>query len=252
MNLNLHTVPSASIPAQLFAPTGRLRAAINLGNPILANSDPPTGQAVGVSVDLATELARQLGVALELAVVDGAAKSVDAVASGRADVGFFAIDPLRGESIVFTAPYELIEGSYLVRALSPLQDNSAVDAAAHRVAVGQGSAYDLFLSRALQAAQIVRCDGAPGAMAAFEGQNLEVLAGIRQMLEAETFKNPKLRLLPGHFMVIQQAMGCRKSLGEDATIYLRRFVESMKANGFVASALLRHGIQGASVAALYP
>lgn len=245
-------MPSASALTPLFAPTGRLRAAINLGNPILANRDPTTGQAVGVSVDLATELARQLGVTLELDVFDGAAKSVDAVAAEQADVGFFAIDPLRGEGIGFTAAYVLIEGSYLVRQPSPLQDNTEVDTATNRVAVGKGSAYDLFLSRALKAAQIVRCEGAPGALAAFDDQNLEALAGIRQMLEAETAKNPNLRLLPGHFMVIQQAMGCAKSCGDDAARYLTDFVERMKASGFVASALLRHGIEGASVAGPHP
>lgn len=245
-------MPSASTPTQLFAPTGRLRAAINLGNPILANRDATTGHAVGVSVDLAIELARQLGVALELAVFDGAAKSVDAVASGQADVGFFAIDPLRGEGINFTAPYVLIEGSYLVRNTSPLRDNAQVDGMANRVAVGKGSAYDLFLSRALKAAQIVRCEGAPGALAAFEGQNLEVLAGIRQMMEAETAKNPDVRMLPGRFMVIQQAMGCAKSRGSDAAGYLAHFVERMKSSGFVASALLRHGIEGARVAGPHP
>jgi polar amino acid transport system substrate-binding protein len=246
------STPATTTPSLLFAPTGRLRAAINLGNPILAKRDPGTGQPLGVSVDLATELARQLGVPVELAVFDGAAKSVNAVASGQADVGFFAIDPLRGEGIGFTAPYVLIEGSYLVRQASPLQDNGEVDTATNRVAVGKGSAYDLFLSRALKAAQIVRSDGAASALAAFEGQRLEVLAGIRQMLEAEAAQNPNLRLLPGHFMVIEQAMGCAKSRGEAATGYLAQFVEHMKASGFVANALQRHGIQGASVAGPRP
>ena len=231
-----------------FTPTGCLRAVINLGNPILANRDATSGAPFGVSIDLAREFARQLGTEIELVVFDGAAKSVDAVAQGQADIGFFAIDPLRGAGIRFTAPYVLIEGSYLVRQDSMLHSNAQVDAAGQRVAVGQGSAYDLFLTRELKAAEVVRGDGAAGAVAAFESQQLDALAGIRQMLEAHAATKPGLRLLPGRFMVIEQAMGCSKTLGEGAAAYLSAFVETMKACGFVSQALQRHNIQGASVA----
>ncbi len=234
--------------AKAFTPTGRLRAAINLGNPILANRDAATGAPFGVSIDLAHEFARQLGVELELVVFDGAAKSVGAVTQGLADIGFFAIDPLRGAGIAFTAPYVLIEGSYLVRDASPLRSNAQVDAAGQRVAVGQGSAYDLFLSRELKAAQVVRGEGADGAVAAFESQNLDALAGIRLQLEALAAAKPGLRLLPGRFMVIQQAIGCAQSIGEAAGAYLGQFVATMKASGFVAAAMKRHNILGASVA----
>lgn len=244
------TKPDTAPPdiTRALAPTGTLRASINLGNPILANRNPANGEPFGVSIDLARELARRLGVGVELVVFDGAAKSVECVKAGQADIGFFAIDPLRGDGIHFTAPYVLIEGSYLVRSSSSLQSNDQVDVAGKRIAVGKGSAYDLFLSREIKAASIVRGDGAPGAMAAFEGQGLEVLAGIRQMLEAEARARPGLRLLPGRFMVIQQAMGCAAPRGEAAASYLRGFVDDMKASGFVAQALARHNIQGASVA----
>jgi polar amino acid transport system substrate-binding protein len=237
-----------------FAPSGKLRASINLGNPILANRHPGTGEPFGVSIDLSNEFARRLGVDVELVVFDGAAKSVDAVKNELADIGFFAIDPLRGDGISFTAPYVLIEGSYLVRHNSPLQSNEQVDRAGIRVAVGQGSAYDLFLTRELKHAEIIRAPGAQGAFDAFHHQGLEVVAGIRQMLAAEVeaamrlASSPGLRLLPGRFMVIQQAMGCPSGRGAEAATYLRGFVESMKASGFVADALKRHGIQGASVA----
>ncbi len=234
--------------ANTFAPTGLLRAAINLGNPILANRDAASTLPAGVSVDLARALADKLGVGIDLITFDGAAKAVEAVTRDMADIGFFAIDPLRGAGIEFTAPYVLIEGSYLVRNASALRSNEQVDMAGNRVAVGQGSAYDLFLTRELKAAEVLRGDGAPGAMAAFERQHLEALAGIRQMLQAEVARNPGLRLLPGRFMVIQQAMGCAKNRGAAAANYLSAFVETMKANGFVAEALARHGIQGASVA----
>ena len=233
----------------IFAPTGKLRAAINLGNPILVNRDA-VGQPVGVSIDLAHAFAKRLGLTesqVELVVFDGAAKSVECVTQGQADVGFFAVDPLRGAGISFTAPYVLIEGSYLVRESSALRSNDQVDTAGIGIAVGQGSAYDLFLSRELKHAHTVRGDGAPGAMTAFQNNPVEVLAGIKQMLAAEARATPGLRLLPGRFMVIQQAMGCPKALGEAAAAYLSQFVETMKANGFVADALRRHGIQGASV-----
>ena len=230
-----------------FAPSGKLRAAINLGNPILAHA-AGDGGAGGVSVDLAREFARRLGVDLELVVVDTAGKSVDAVATERADIGFFAIDPARGADIAFTALYVLIEGSYLVQAESPIRANEDVDRAAHRVVVGKGSAYDLFLTRALRQAQIVRAPSSPAVVPTFLEQGADVAAGVRQQLEADARGKPGLRLLDGRFMVIRQAMGVPKSRGEEAASYLAAFVEEMKANGFVADALRRHGIEGASVA----
>ena len=231
-----------------FAPTGRLRASINLGNPILANRDPQTGRPFGVSVDLAAELARRLGVELELVVFDAAGKSVEAVTAEQADFGFFAIDPLRGQGIAFTAPYVLIEGSYLVRDDSPLHGNDEVDRPGTRVAVGKGSAYDLFLTRELKQAEIVRAPTSPTVVDLFVEQGLDVAAGVRQQLEADQQRFAGLRLLPGRFMVIQQAMGLPKGRGEEAARYLRDYVEEMKASGFVAAALARHRIQGASVA----
>lgn len=233
---------------QAFAPTGRLRASINLGNPILANKDPQTGQPFGVSVDLATELARRLGADLELVVFDAAGKSVEAVTAEQADFGFFAIDPLRSQGIAFTAPYVLIEGSYLVREDSPLHGNDEVDRPGTRVAVGKGSAYDLFLARELKQAEIVRAPTSPTVVDLFVEQGLDVAAGVRQQLEADQQRFAGLRLLPGRFMVIQQAMGLPKGRGEEAVQYLRDYVEEMKSCGFVAAALARHRIQGASVA----
>ncbi|WP_174362878.1 transporter substrate-binding domain-containing protein [uncultured Caballeronia sp.] len=231
-----------------FTPTGRLRASINLGNPILANADPSTGKPIGVSVDLAREFGKRLGLEVELIVFDTAGKSVEAVADERADFGFFAIDPVRGASIAFTAPYVLIEGFYLVRDASPIRANADVDEAANRVVVGKGSAYDLFLTRELKAAQIVRAPSSPAVVQTFMDQQLEVAAGVKQQLEADAAKTSGLRLLDERFMVIQQAMGTPKSRGEDAAKFLAAFVEEMKTSGFVADALKRHGIAGASVA----
>ncbi len=234
-----------------LAPTGRLRAAINLGNPILANLGAD-GQPFGVSIDLARGFAQRLGVDLELLVLDAAGKSVDAVTREQADFGFFAVDPVRGAGIAFTAPYVLIEGAYLVRQDSPLTDNAEVDRPGHRVVVGQGSAYDLHLTREIQHAEILRAPTSPTVVDTFLAQGAEVAAGVKQQLEADARRLPGLRLLPGRFMVIQQAMGLPKGRSAAALHLLHGYVEEMKASGFVADALARHGIQGASVAPAAP
>ena len=233
---------------QAFAPTGALRASINLGNPILANRHPLSGEPVGVSIDLARALGARLGLAVELIVFDAASKSVEAVLNEVADVGFFAIDPLRGEGIAFTAPYVLIEGSYMVAMNSPLQGNEAVDQPGIRVTVGKGSAYDLYLTRKLKHAEIVRAPTSPSVVDVFVERKLEVAAGVKQQLQADLLRFPEHRLLPNRFMFIQQAMGLPITRGEVAAAYMVQFVEEMKAAGFVADALSRHGIKGASVA----
>jgi polar amino acid transport system substrate-binding protein len=235
---------------QKIAPTGKLRASINLGNPILANKDPASGKPFGVSVDLAHAYAKKLGLELELVVFDSAGKSVEAVTQEEADMGFFAIDPLRGEGITFTAAYVLIEGAYLVKEDSPIQENGEVDTQGIRVVVGKGSAYDLFLSREIKSAEIVRAPTSPTVVDVFLTGAYEVAAGVRQQLESDATKKVGLRILPGRFMVIQQAMGLPKSRGEEASRLLSAFVEEMKASGFIAESLKRHSIFGASVAPL--
>ena len=182
--------------AEFLAPTGTLRAVINLGNPVLARPGADGAPPSGVSVDLAHELARRLGVPLQLVVVDAAAKSVDTVTQQQADVGFFAIDPLRGAGIAFTAPYVLIEGCYLVRQDSPLRSVEDVDAPGRSVAVGAGSAYDLHLTRELKHAVVVRAQGTAAVVPAFLDRGLDAAAGIRQPLEAEAATRGGLRLLP--------------------------------------------------------
>ena len=242
------SVPGAAVNE--LAPGGTLRAAINVGNPILASKDA-TGQALGVSVDLSRELARRLGVPLELVIVPSAAQSVEAIKSGKVDIAFVAIDPVRGADILYSAPYVVIEGAYLVRNASAIRGNAEVDSAGIRVAVGAGSAYDLFLTREIKAATLVRAPTSPAVVDFFMAQNLEVAAGVKQQLEMDAKRVPGLRLLDGRFMVINQAIGTPR--GRDAGArYLRDFVEEMKASGFVAQALARHGIEGAAVAAAAP
>lgn len=241
---------TAALPAgaaAALAPGGRLRASINLGNPILANRGAD-GQPFGVSVDLAGALAQQLGLPLELVVVDSALKSVGNVTAGQADVGFFAIDPARATTIRFTAAYVLIEGAYVVREGSPLTDNAQVDRAGTRIMVGKGSAYDLYLSREIKAATLLRAPTSPQVVDHFVAEKADVAAGVKQQLQADAARLGGLRLLPGRFMVIEQAMGLPATRGEPAAQALKQFVEWAKRSGFVTQALQRHGIQGAGVA----
>lgn len=231
-----------------LAPTGRLRAVINLGNPLLAHQAPGETVPSGVSVDLARSLARLLDVELVLLPVDVAAKAVAAVTDENADIGFFAIDPQRGAGISFTAPYVLIEGAYLVREDSPLRDNADVDAAGTQIVVGKGSAYDLYLSRHIRHATLVRAASSQAVVDTFIREGHPVAAGVRQQLEADAAHVSGLRLLPGRFMVIEQAMGLPKSRGSAAGALLHSFVEHAKTSGEVAASLQTHGISGARVA----
>lgn len=231
-----------------FIPTGKLRASINLGNPILAGKDKRTGEPTGVSVDLANAFARRLGVPLELVVFDAAGKAADALKAGEVDIGFLAIDPLRAESIRFTPPYVVIEGAYLVHEGSPFTANEQVDQSGNRVVVGKGSAYDLYLSRAIKNAEILRAPTSPAVVDTFIELGAEVAAGVKQQLQKDAARIPGLRLLPGRFMVINQAMGIPANRSDEALAFLVDFIEMMKSGGFVADALQRHGIAGAAVA----
>jgi polar amino acid transport system substrate-binding protein len=240
------TDPRAAAAAAQLSGSGKLRAAINYGNPILA-ARGDDGQPRGVSVDLAREAARRLGVPIELIAFTSAGNVVEAVKAQQVDLAFVAIDPVRAADMEYTAPYVIIEGAYLVRNGSALQRNDEVDRAGTRVAVGRGSAYDLFLTRELKAATLVRAPTSPAVTDLFLAQNLEVAAGVKQQLQADAARVGGVRLLPGRFMVIEQAMGVPKGRTA-AQAWLSVFIEEMKASGFVAAALQRHGIQGAAVA----
>ena len=219
-----------------LAPTGVLRASINLGNPVLAQGtlDAPRG----VTVDIARELGDRLGVPVELVAFDAARKSFEAMASGQADICFLAIEPKRAEEVAFTAPYVLIEGVYAVPAASPITTPDEVDRPGVRVGVNKGSAYDLYLSRTLRHATLVR--GEDG-ISVFRDQGLEVVANVRQPLAAHVAEHPDLRLLEPRFMEIRQAMGTTRSRRPETVAYLSAFVDELKANGFVADALRRAG-----------
>ncbi|MEI7430208.1 MAG: ABC transporter substrate-binding protein [Betaproteobacteria bacterium] len=234
-----------------LAPTGKLRAAINYGNLVLAQKDVSTGEPRGISADLALELGRRLEVPVEFVTFDAAGKVFDALKTNAWDIAFLAIDPARATGIEFTAPYVVIEGTYLVPVNSPLRQIQDVDRAGIRVSVGSKSAYDLYLTRTLKHAQLIRVPSSPEALTAFEKDKLEVAAGVKQFLVQYARSHPEVRLMDGRFMAIEQAVGTPKGR-EAGARYLRQFVEEMKASGFIAKGLERSGQGEATVAPASP
>ncbi len=230
-----------------LAPTGRVRAAINFGNPVLAQRDPATGEARGVSVDIARELGNRLGVDVDLVTFDAAGRVFAALADGAWDVAFLAIDPKRATEIDFTAPYVIIEGTYMVPAGSPLQCVDDVDRPGVRIAAGSGSAYELHLARTLRHGELVRAPTGPEAIEMFLRDGLEAAAGVKSPLLAFARGRTDVRVMDGRFMAIEQAMGTPKGRAAGAA-YLRGMIEALKASGFVAAGLTRSGQHDAVVA----
>jgi polar amino acid transport system substrate-binding protein len=241
------TPPAKADALKDLAPGGKLRAAINFGNSVLAQKDPTTGEAKGITPDLARELGRRLGVPVELVTYEAAGKVFDAVKTGAWDIAFVAIEPVRAAEIEFSAPYVIIEGTYMVPKDSPLKTIADVDRPGVRIAVGLKSAYDLYLTRTIKNATIVRASAGGGRamIDMFLNDKLEVAAGVRQPLMAYAKDHPEVRVMDGHFMEIQQAMGTPKGRAAGAA-YLRAFVEDVKGSGFVADALKRSGQSAAA------
>ena len=236
---------SAAVLSDL-APTGKLRVGINYGNPVLATRDPGSGDLRGVAVDLGRELGRRVGVAVELVAFESAGKMFDAVKAGAWDVAFLAVDPGRADQIDFTAPYIEIEGTYLVPAGSSLQVIGDVDRERVRIGISSGSAYDLFLSRSIQHAELIRAPDPNGAFELIVAGKVDVVAGVRQHLMANVEKLPGSRVLDGRFMAIQQALGIPKGRDQGAK-YLREFIDEVKDSGLVAQAIEKAGVRGVSV-----
>jgi len=224
-----------------IAPTGTLRAAINYNNPLLARRDPASGELSGVAVDLSRELAQRLGVKLELIPFGSAGDMVEAVKHGTWDIAYLGIDPARADEIDFTAPYLELEGTYLVPAGSPLHSIDQVDHDGIRIAVTANSAYDLYLSRALKHAQLLRAPTTPQSLQLLQTQKLDAVAAVKTALVAAAPDLAGSRVLPGHFMTIPQAAAVPRGRPL-AAAYVRAFIEQMKASGFVAAALARHGL----------
>ncbi len=219
-----------------LAPTGVLRASINLGNPVLAQGTPEA--PTGVTVDIAREAGARLGVPVELLCFDAARKSVAAMAAGEADICFLAIEPAREAEVAFTSPYVVIEGVFAVPQDSGLRTVADVDSPGVRIGVKKGSAYDLYLTRTLKFAELVR--GTENTEV-YRAEGLEALAGIRQPVTAFAEANPDVRLIDERFMQIQQAVGTPRNRPEAAVRFLGGLVDELKANGFVAESLRRAG-----------
>lgn len=229
-----------------LAPTGKLRAAINLGNSVLAQTDAATGKPKGITPDLANELGKRLGVPVELITFNAAGKVFEAAKTGAWDIAFIAIEPVRAAEVEFSAPYVIIEGCYMVPKDSPIKTIADVDKPGVRIAVGVGSAYDLYLTHTIKNATVTRASvgGGQAMIDMFVKDKLEVAAGVQQPLAAYAASHPDVRMIDGAFMQIQQAMGTPKGRLEGAA-YLHKFVEEMKASGFVADAIKRSNQQAA-------
>ncbi|HET9080758.1 MAG TPA: transporter substrate-binding domain-containing protein [Trebonia sp.] len=226
---------TAGLVADL-APAGVLRAALNLGNPVLVQGT--AAAPAGVTADIAHEAASRLGVPVEFRCFGAARESFEAAVAGEADICFLAVEPARAAEIAFTAPYVLIEGVYAVHRESALTTVAQVDSAGVRIGVKQGSGYDLFLTRTLKHATVVR--GAEGTEV-FVSEHLEVAAGVREPMTDFVAAHPGYRLIEGRFMVIPQAVGTAKTKRQETIQFLSDLVEELKASGFVARALRRSG-----------
>jgi polar amino acid transport system substrate-binding protein len=229
-----------------LAPSGRLRAAINVGNQVLASRDAATGELGGTSVLLARELGRRLNVAVDLVPYDTAGKVFAALDDDGWDVAFLAAEQERAAKVFFTSPYVYIEGTYLVRRDSPFQRVEDLDREGVRIAVEQNAAYALYLARNLKHAKLVSASGFGGTVALLD-EGLDATAGVRQALATAAQSRPDLKVLDSAFQRIEQAMGTPRGR-EAGQPCLQAFIEEMKANGFVRSALDQTGQAGVAVA----
>lgn len=237
---------NASARAEL-APSGRLRVGINHSNFLLVNPGSPHGAPKGIAPDLALELGRRLGVPVEFVSFDGAGKTADAIRDGAVDVGFIASEAERASVIEFTSAYLELPATYLVPAGSPLRALADVDRPGVRIAVSGRSAYDLYLSRTLKSAELMRAESIPASFKLFVEQKLDALAGLKPGLLADAQKVPGSRLLDGQFTAVQQSIGIPKKRAAAAR-YLREFVEEAKRSGLVGELAEKHGVKGVNVA----
>lgn len=237
----------ASVVSQL-APTGVLRAGINLSNFLLVTGRTPAGDPGGVSPDLAAAIAADLGVAVRYVPYASPGELADAAGTHAWDIGLIGAEPARAEKIAFTAAYVEIEATYLVPAGSPLQTIEDVDRAGVRIAVTARAAYDLWLARHIRHATLVRSSSLDSAFTQFVAEGLEALAGLKPRLLSDVTRLPGARLLDGRFTAVQQAVGTAPA-NTEAAAYLADFVSRAKASGLIAQLIARHQVVGLTVAA---
>jgi polar amino acid transport system substrate-binding protein len=237
-------IPTPALVAEL-APAGVLRAGINLSNFLLVTGRAPNGDPQGIAPDMAGEVAARLGVPVRLIPYESPGKLADAVADW--DVGLIGAEPARAEQITFTAAYLEIEATYLVPAGSTIRTVDEVDRKGVRIAIAARSAYDLYLSRSLRNAELVRTNGLDASYELFVRERLDALAGLRPRLAQDVEKLPGARVLEGRFTAVQQAIGTPKARAASAA-FLAAFVEEAKTSGLVARLIQRHGVKGVNVA----
>ena len=233
--------------APALAPSGRMRVGLNYSNFLLVLGDGADGEPRGIAPDLGRELARRTGLTLEFVKFDGAGKLFDAVKSAACDVGFLGAEPQRANEVEFSPAYLEIPVTFLVPAGSPIRTLADIDREGVRIAVSERSAYDLYLTRTLKKAKLVRAPGIAASYDAFIAQKLEALGGLKPKLVEEAERIPGSRVLDGQVTGVQQAIGAPKGRAAAAK-YLRQFAEDVKRSGFVARAIERHGVRGVKVA----
>ncbi|MGQ0651375.1 MAG: transporter substrate-binding domain-containing protein [Betaproteobacteria bacterium] len=230
-----------------IAPSGKLRIGLNYSNFLLCLEDAPDGTPRGIASDLGRELGRRLGLPVEFSKFDAAGKLADAVKDARVDVGFLGAEPQRANDIAFTAAYLEIPVTFLVPAGSPIKSIADIDRKGVRVAVSERSAYDLFLTRTLKNAELVRANGIAASYEVFVDKKLEALGGLKPRLVSDQERLPGSRILEGQITGVQQAIGTPKARRGAAT-YLSEFAADVKQSGLVKRIIDRHGVRGVTVA----
>ena len=223
-----------------LAPTGTLRVAVNYGNPVHTQRNPSGGEPLGVAPDLARELAKRVGVPVTYVTYDAAGKMAEGLKNGENDIVFLAVDPERAVDIAFSRPYVVIEGTYLVKKDSAFKRVEDLDREGVKIIVGLRSAYDLYLTREVKKATLVRGGGGIGYLDDWRKGGFDAAAGVREALIAEAGRDPSLRVLDGHFMTIPQAVGVPKAR-QAAARYVDQFVAEMIESGFVRRSLDKSG-----------
>ncbi len=239
--------PSPAVRSEL-APSGTLRVGLNMSNFLLTRTDAATGKPAGLAADLGHELGRRLGVPVELVPYPSPGPIADDAKSGKWDVAFIGAEPQRANEIDFTPAYVEIEATYLVPPGSPIKSVEEVDRPGIRIAVPERSAYELYLSRTIKHAELVREKGSDNALKRLKDDKLDALAGLRPRLVTDHEQYPGSRILDGRFTAVQQAAGTPK--GRSAGFaYLREFIEDVKASGLVAKTIEKNNVRGLTVAA---
>jgi polar amino acid transport system substrate-binding protein len=242
------TAPQISPAARSdLVPMGKLRAGINYGNVILAARDPVSGELQGVHVDLALELGRRAGVPVELMGYASAGAMVEGLKAGKLDVALLSAEPARAGEIVFSPTYVEIDATYLVPPGSPLRSAAEVDREGVRIAIAAKSVYEFYLSRNLKRAKLVNAPSTHAAYELFAASKLDALVGLRPRLVVDSEMMPGSRVVDGRFMVVEQSVASPKGRDTGA-LYIREFIEDVKASGFVARSLEQHRVRGVAVA----